>query len=60
MRRAGAGAGTGGGGAGAEEFCERGRAVVAHMGGGGDFPYKYSRFALDTLVQTFLCPRSGF
>jgi len=37
VRRAGAGAGTGGGEAGAEEFGERGRAVAAHMGGGGVF-----------------------
>jgi len=34
-----AGAGTGEGEAGAEEFGERGRAVVAHMRGGGDVPY---------------------
>ena len=60
MRRAGAGAGRGGGEAGAEEFGERGRAGVAHMGGGGDVPYQYSRFAVDTLVQTLLCTRSGF
>ena len=60
MRRAGAGAGTGEGGAGAKEFWERGRAGVAHMGGGGDVPFQYSQFAVDTLVQTLLCTRSGF
>ena len=38
MRRAGAG--TGGGGAGAEEFGERGVAVVAHRGGGGVVPHQ--------------------
>ena len=60
MRRAGAGAGTGGGEAGAEQLVERGGAVEAHMGGGGDVHYQYSRFAVDTLVQRLLCTRSGF